>query len=90
MLKKGGALVSCTLLVWSHICVSTTKLTIVQVTGILGTKAYRCLGNAGFVIAALALMQAAMIAVSGVVLVEYRGARRFTGEFCFPTSQGNS
>ncbi|KAI0724432.1 hypothetical protein C8T65DRAFT_563474 [Cerioporus squamosus] len=63
MLKKGGVLVSSTLLV----------------TGILGTKAYRCLSNAGFVIVTLSLMRAAIIAVSGVVLVEYKGGRRFTG-----------
>ncbi|TFK94321.1 hypothetical protein K466DRAFT_571918 [Polyporus arcularius HHB13444] len=63
MLKKGGVLVSSTLLV----------------TGILGTKAYRCLSNAGFVIVTLALMRAAIIAVSGLVLVQYKGGRRFTG-----------
>ncbi|KAI0757119.1 hypothetical protein C8Q80DRAFT_78385 [Daedaleopsis nitida] len=63
MLKKGGASISTTLLV----------------TGILGTKAYRCLSNAGFVIVILALLRAAIIAVSGIVIVEYKGGRRITG-----------
>ncbi|TBU49637.1 hypothetical protein BD309DRAFT_851085 [Dichomitus squalens] len=63
MLKKGGVLVSTTLLV----------------PGILGTKAYRCLNNAGFVIVVLAVTRAAIIAVSGVVIAEYKGGRRFTG-----------
>ncbi|KAI0361754.1 hypothetical protein OH77DRAFT_1391537 [Trametes cingulata] len=63
MIKKGGALISTTLLV----------------PGILGTKAYRCLSNAGFVIVILALVRAAIIAVSGIVLAEYKGGRRFTG-----------
>ncbi|KAI1797766.1 hypothetical protein LXA43DRAFT_876788 [Ganoderma leucocontextum] len=63
MVKKGGVLISSTLLV----------------TGILGTKAYRCLSNAGFVIVVLALIRGAVIAVSGVVLAEYKGGRRFTG-----------
>ncbi|KAI0374286.1 hypothetical protein BV20DRAFT_1110854 [Pilatotrama ljubarskyi] len=63
MIKKGGSLISTTLLV----------------PGILGTKAYRCLSNAGFVIVILALVRAAIIAVSGIVLAEYKGGRRFTG-----------
>ncbi|PIL32077.1 hypothetical protein GSI_06781 [Ganoderma sinense ZZ0214-1] len=63
MVKKGGVLISSTLLV----------------TGILGTKAYRCLSNAGFVIVVLAFLRAAVVAVSGVVLAEYKGGRRFTG-----------
>ena len=54
----------------------------VKVTGILGTKAYRCLSNAGFVIVIVALIRAAIIAVSALVLVEYKGGRRFTGESC--------
>ncbi|KAI0778068.1 hypothetical protein BD413DRAFT_465782 [Trametes elegans] len=63
MIKKGGMLVSTTLLM----------------PGILGTKAYRCLSNAGFVVVSLVFIRAAVIAVSGIVLVEYKGGRRFTG-----------
>ncbi|KAJ8494904.1 hypothetical protein ONZ51_g2008 [Trametes cubensis] len=63
MIKKGGVLLSTTLLV----------------PGILGTKAYRCLSNAGFVVVFLVLIRATIIAVSGIILVEYRGGRRFTG-----------
>ncbi|CDO72353.1 hypothetical protein BN946_scf184977.g50 [Trametes cinnabarina] len=63
MVKKSGILLSTTLLV----------------PGILGTKAYKCLSNPGFVVVVLALLRAAIIAVSGIVLVEYRGGRRFTG-----------
>ena len=90
MLKKGGVLVSSTLLVRPHLCShSFPRLIQVQVTGILGTKAYRCLSNAGFVIVTLSLMRAAIIAVSGVVLAEYKGGRRFTGEQC-PQSMSTS
>ena len=89
MLKKGGVLVSSTLLVRPRLCHhSFPRLIQVQVTGILGTKAYRCLSNAGFVIVTLSLMRAAIIAVSGVVLAEYKGGRRFTGEQC-PQSMSN-
>ncbi|KAI0639286.1 hypothetical protein C8Q77DRAFT_1044598 [Trametes polyzona] len=63
IIKKGGVLVSTTLLI----------------PGILGTKAYKCLSNAGFVIVVLGLIRAAIVAVTGVVLAEYRGSRRFTG-----------
>ncbi|KAH9857891.1 hypothetical protein C2E23DRAFT_719367 [Lenzites betulinus] len=63
IIKKGGVLVSLTILI----------------PGILGTKAYKCLSNAGFVIVALVFIRAAIIAVSGIVLAEYRGDRRFTG-----------
>ncbi|KAH9944488.1 uncharacterized protein BXZ73DRAFT_39547 [Epithele typhae] len=63
VLKKGGVLLSSTLLV----------------PGILGTKAYRCLSDAGFVIVVLCVLRSSIIAVSGIVMAEYRGARRFTG-----------
>ncbi|KAI0670018.1 hypothetical protein C8Q78DRAFT_159237 [Trametes maxima] len=63
VIKRGGMLLSATLLV----------------PGILGTKAYKCLSNAGFVIVVLVLVHATIIAVTGIVLVEYRGGRRVTG-----------
>ncbi|OJT11052.1 hypothetical protein TRAPUB_12423 [Trametes pubescens] len=63
IVKKSGVLVSTTLLI----------------PGILGTKAYKCLSNAGFVIVFLGLIRAAIVAVTGIVLAEYKGGRRFTG-----------
>ena len=83
VLKKGGVLLSSTLLVCASRSLVAEFLSSFepQVTGILGTKAYRCLSNAGFVVVVLAFLRASIIAVSGVVIAEYRGGRRFTGVF---------
>lgn len=49
-------------------------------TGILGTKAYRCLNSSRVVLLILAILRLAILALMGLDLAQYQGRRRLSGQ----------
>ena len=50
-------------------------------TGILGTKAYRCLNSSRIVLAVLVILRLTTLGLTGLDLSQYRGRRRLSGRF---------
>ena len=61
-------------------------LTSLQMTGILGVKAYKCLDNSRIVLLVLTTLRVTMVTLVILDLVRYRGDRRLSGSVSFSSA----